>query len=44
METEKKNYIRSNPQSGDGELFSALPFEPDFTRIDPLLEEFCKIL
>lgn len=41
---EKKNYIRSNPQSGDGELFSALPFEPDFTRIDPLLEEFCKIL
>ncbi len=41
---EKKNYIRLNPQSGEGELFSALPMEVDFTEIDRIIEEFCNKL
>lgn len=41
---EKKNFIRTNPQSGEGELFNSLPLEPDFNKTDALLEEFCKTL
>ena len=41
---EKKKYIRSNPQTGEGELFAALPFEPDFTETDSAVDAFCRML
>lgn len=41
---EKKNYIRTNPQSGEGELFNSLPMEPDFSALDSLVAEFCRLL
>ena len=41
---EKKMDIRSNPQTGEGELFTSLPFEPDYNFVDSLVEQYCKIL
>jgi len=41
---EKKNYIRSNPETGEGELFNSLPMEPDLNSADALVEEFCTLL
>ncbi|WP_149554470.1 TetR/AcrR family transcriptional regulator [Treponema pectinovorum] len=41
---EKKDDIRSNPRSGEGELFNSLPLEPDLKKTDDLIEEFCCLL
>lgn len=41
---EKKKYIRTNPQSGEGELFNSLPMEPDFNALDSFVTEFCRLL
>lgn len=41
---EKKDDIRSNPRSGEGELFNSLPLEPDFKKADSLIEAFCELL
>ena len=41
---EKKNHIRSNPEAGEGELFSLLPFEMDYRTTDAAVEEFCRLL
>ncbi|MBQ7159613.1 MAG: TetR/AcrR family transcriptional regulator [Treponema sp.] len=43
--TEKKVQIRSNPETGSDTLFSAIPAsEPDFSKIDTLIEQFCGLL
>ena len=41
---DKKNYIRLNPQTGEGELFNSLPFEMDYKSTDAAVEEFCRLL
>lgn len=41
---EKKKEIRSNPETGAGELFSVPVMEPDFSQIDKFIEGFCLIL
>lgn len=41
---EKKKDIRSNPQTGEGELFSSLPMEPDYNHVDSVVESFCLLL
>lgn len=41
----RKSDIRSNPQTGEGALFSSLPSPAaDFTEIDHLVEQFCILL
>jgi len=40
----KKNEIRTNPESGEGNLFSLPASEPDFSATDRLIDQFCALL
>lgn len=40
----KKNEIRTNPESGEGNLFSLPASEPDFSSAERLIDQFCSLI